>query len=84
MQFDVAVVHNQVFAKEALQYVTINYIKLVVASQTAHQLVNTLFVVFPLLAMLLNLNLSLRQLLVEFLQVVLGIEHLTVLGNLLE
>lgn len=36
VQLDVAIIHNQVFSKEALEHVAINYVKLVVALKTGH------------------------------------------------
>ena len=84
MELNVAVVHNQIICEETLQDVAVNHIKLVVGLQATHQPLHASFVIFPLFAMLLNLNLSFRQLLVKLLQVILWIKHLAVFGDLLE
>lgn len=54
------------------------------ALKASHQPLDILFVVFPLLAIVLDLHLRLGELLVEFFEVVLGVKHFAVFSDLLE
>lgn len=60
MKLNVAVVHNEVFCEEALEYVSINYIEFIVALQACHQPGHIFFKVLPFLAIRLHLGLRLR------------------------
>ena len=82
VQLDVAVVHDEVLLHEALEAVPIDDIEGAMLPQAAHQTLHTLLVRLPLLHMALHLNLSVAQLLVEFLEVSLRLYHEGLLSDI--
>ena len=71
VEFHVAVVHDQVLGHEPLQLVAVDHVECAVILQAAHQVGYTVLIGLPVFLVLLDLNLGVRQLLVEFLQILL-------------
>jgi len=69
VQFDVGVVHDKVFCHEAPQLDRVNYVKFRVVFKAAHQVLDSAFVISPVLFKVLHLQLSVRQLFVEATQI---------------
>jgi len=70
VNFNIAVVHHQVFSQEILQSQAINYIKLTVALQTIDQTVNSSLILVPILLVFLDLALGTREVLIKLLEVI--------------
>ena len=60
IEFDVAVVHHEVFRHESFQLVPINDIESTVVLQASHQVLNALFKGLPIFLVLLHLQLRVR------------------------
>ena len=58
MDFDIAVVHHQIFRQEILQSLPINNIKLRIPLKSIDHLINSLFKLIPVLLVLLNFALG--------------------------
>ena len=70
MDFDIAIVHHQIFGHEILQSLPINNIKLRIPLESIDHLINSLLKLIPVLLVLLNFALGPRQILIELLKVI--------------
>ena len=86
VDFDVAVVHNQILSEEVFQIVAIDDLKFTVLLEPVHHLINSSFELAPILLEGLNFGLCDTEVLVELLEVVVDIDLLVVLisGDLLK
>eukprot|EP00353_Schmidingerella_taraikaensis_P014200 CAMPEP_0185592308 /NCGR_PEP_ID=MMETSP0434-20130131/67486_1 /TAXON_ID=626734 ORGANISM="Favella taraikaensis, Strain Fe Narragansett Bay" /NCGR_SAMPLE_ID=MMETSP0434 /ASSEMBLY_ACC=CAM_ASM_000379 /LENGTH=330 /DNA_ID=CAMNT_0028218023 /DNA_START=1100 /DNA_END=2093 /DNA_ORIENTATION=- len=75
VQFDVAVVHNQVFLHEAFEAIPVDDVERAVLAQTPHKALHALLIRLPLLDVPLHLDLRIRKLLVELFEVRLRLDH---------
>ena len=60
IQLDITIVHYQVLGHESFQLVTIDYIKGTVVLEASHEILDTVFVCFPVFLVFLDLNLRIR------------------------
>lgn len=70
MDFNVAIVHNQIFGQEILQGKAIDDVKFAISLQSINHIINTLFKLSPILLVVLHLRLGHAQILIELLQVI--------------
>lgn len=70
MNFDIAIVHHQIFSHEILQSLAINNIKLRIPLESVDHLINSLLKLIPVLLILLNFALGPRQIFIKFLEVI--------------
>ena len=76
MYLNIAIVHNQIFCHEILESLAINNVELAIALETVNHGVNPLLELIPVLFVLLHLILGSRQVLIEFLEVVMVVDLL--------
>ena len=70
MDFNVAIVHNQIFSQEILQGKAIDNIEFAVSLQSIDHVIDTLFKLSPILLVVLHLRLGHAQILIELFQVI--------------
>ena len=70
MDFNIAVVHNQVFGQEIFQIRTVNYVKLAITLEPINEVIHTSFILIPILLVLLHFTLGAREILIKLLEIV--------------
>ena len=76
VDFDVAVVHNQVFSHEIFESLAVDDVELTVALKAVDHCIDALFKLIPILFVFLNFRLSPRQILIKLLKVIVIVHFL--------
>ena len=70
MNFNIAIIHDQVLCQEVLQGPSVNNVELRVTFETVNKTIDSFFIFIPVLLVLLDFLLSPAQVLVELFQIV--------------
>jgi len=84
IEINIRKIHYKVLSHKSLELLALNHIKLRMLLEAAHELVNSVFIIGPVLLKALDLYLSLRELLIELPQLLLLLLLLLFVNALLE